>query len=78
VSSPVILRRERIFGDTIMAVPKKKTSKSRRNQRRAHDFLERTYAIICPNCGEAVLRHRACMACGHYRGRKVVEVAESL
>jgi len=61
-----------------MAVPKKKTSKSRRDQRRAHDFLKRTFAIICPNCAEPVLRHRACTACGQYRGRKVVEIAESL
>jgi large subunit ribosomal protein L32 len=57
-----------------MAVPKKRTSKSKRNMRRAHDALTPTYAIICPNCGEPVLRHRACKGCGYYRGRQVVAV----
>ncbi len=55
-----------------MAVPKKKTSKSKRNMRRSHDALSRTYSVICPNCGEATLRHRACAECGHYKGREVV------
>lgn len=45
--------------------------------RRAHDGLARTYAIICQNCGEPVLRHRVCVACGHYKGRKVLEVSSS-
>jgi len=56
-----------------MAVPKKRTSHSKRNMRRAHDALSRTYAVLCPNCAEPVLRHRACAACGQYRGRQVVK-----
>ena len=59
-----------------MAVPKKKTSKSKRNMRRAHDSLNRSYAVICPNCGDSMLRHRACPACGEYRGRKVLELSD--
>ena len=55
-----------------MAVPKKRTSKSKRNMRRSHDALTRTYAVICPQCGETTLRHRACGACGHYRGKQIV------
>ena len=59
-----------------MAVPKKKTSKSRRGQRRSHDGLKFTAAVEpCPDCGELKLRHRVCGACGTYRGRSVVEVA---
>jgi len=57
-----------------MAVPKKRTSSSKRNMRRAHDFLSRTYATICTKCGEPVLRHRICMSCGHYRGKELVKV----
>ena len=34
------------------------------------------YDIKCPKCGEPVLSHRACKACGYYAGRKVLEVAE--
>ena len=55
-----------------MPVPKKRTSKSRRNMRRAHDALSRTYAIVCPNCGEPVLRHRICLSCGQYRGKQIL------
>lgn len=56
-----------------MAVPKQKTSKSRRNMRRAHDALSVNHAIeACPQCGEAKLLHRTCMKCGHYRGRNIL------
>ncbi|MBN8548637.1 MAG: 50S ribosomal protein L32 [Deltaproteobacteria bacterium] len=57
-----------------MAVPKKRTSHSRSAQRRSHDALTRTFAIVCSNCGEPVLRHRACPACGQYRGKQVIPV----
>ncbi len=59
-----------------MPVPKKKTSKSKRNMRRSHDSLTAKYSIVCPNCGERQLRHRACLSCGEYRGRKVIEISE--
>jgi large subunit ribosomal protein L32 len=59
-----------------MAVPKKRVSRSQRDQRRAHDALKPTHAIEgCPACGAPKLRHHVCPACGTYRGRKVVEVA---
>jgi large subunit ribosomal protein L32 len=58
-----------------MAVPKKKTSKSRRNMRRAHDALTSVGAIECSNCGELKRPHHICGACGHYDGREVVEVS---
>ncbi|NTV97958.1 MAG: 50S ribosomal protein L32 [Chlorobiaceae bacterium] len=57
-----------------MANPTNKMSKSRRDKRRAQ-FNARTKAantVICPNCGEPTLPHRACQHCGHYRGRSVV------
>ncbi len=57
-----------------MGVPKKRTTPSKRNMRRSHDALERSCAITCPNCGETVLRHRACSSCGYYRGKAVVEI----
>ncbi|MCA9494318.1 MAG: 50S ribosomal protein L32 [Myxococcales bacterium] len=58
-----------------MAVPKKRTSRMRRDQRRAHDFLEATAAVeSCPECGENKLRHSACDHCGTYRGRQILPV----
>ena len=60
-----------------MAVPKKRTSRRRRDMRRSHDGLQFTAAVeSCPNCGELKLRHRVCDACGTYRGRQVIDVAE--
>lgn len=60
-----------------MAVPKKKTSKSRRDMRRAHDALKPTNYVECPNCGEFKRPHHVCESCGHYAGRDVVAEAES-
>ena len=59
-----------------MAVPKKKTSPSRRNMRRAHDALKSVTSEECSNCGELKRPHHVCAACGHYDGREVVESAD--
>ena len=56
-----------------MAVPKKKVSKSRRDQRRAHHALKANSYVECPNCGELKRPHHVCAACGYYDGREVVE-----
>lgn len=55
-----------------MAVPKKKTSKSRRNMRRAHDALPIKQAGECSNCGTSKLSHHMCASCGYYRGRQII------
>ncbi|GAB3131408.1 50S ribosomal protein L32 [Novispirillum itersonii] len=55
-----------------MAVPKKKTSKSRRNMRRSHDGVVAHAHNECPNCGEMKRPHHVCGSCGHYDGREVV------
>jgi len=55
-----------------MAVPKKKTSKSRRDMRRSHHALAGATYVECANCGELTRPHHVCDACGHYHGREVV------
>ena len=55
-----------------MGLPKRRTSASKRDRRRAHDALAAPHAIACPQCGERTQRHRACPHCGTYRGRQVV------
>ena len=57
-----------------MAVPKKRTSQARRNQRRAHDAMKRLGLVACPNCGEPHMPHRVCPNCGYYKGRTAVAV----
>ncbi|MCH7865002.1 MAG: 50S ribosomal protein L32 [Proteobacteria bacterium] len=61
-----------------MAVPKKKVSKSRRDQRRAHDSLVPSVYEECPNCGELKRPHHVCKACGSYNGREVMEAKEAV
>ena len=59
-----------------MAVPKRKTSPSKRNMRRSHHALTATQFQECPNCGELKLPHNMCAACGHYNGREIVSPGE--
>jgi large subunit ribosomal protein L32 len=55
-----------------MAVPKKKTSKSRRDMRRSHHALKPAATVECPNCGETKRPHHVCGSCGYYNEREVV------
>jgi large subunit ribosomal protein L32 len=57
-----------------MAVPKKRTSKSRTGQRRAHDALSAPTFGECPQCHEMKRPHRICPHCGYYKGKEVMEV----
>ena len=59
-----------------MAVPKKKTSKSRRDMRRSHDALTAPAASLCPQCKSPKLPHRACPSCGTYKGKEVLKAEE--
>ena len=55
-----------------MAVPKRKVSRSRRDQRRSHDALSAATHEECPNCGELKRPHHVCGHCGYYKDREVV------
>ncbi len=60
-----------------MAVPKKKTSKARRDRRRAnHDRMDAPAVSACKECGSPMRPHCACSTCGTYRGRQVIEIQE--
>jgi large subunit ribosomal protein L32 len=56
-----------------MAVPKKKTSKSRRDKRRGGHthVLAATPVNVCPTCHQPKRPHRVCPTCGTYKGREV-------
>ena len=60
-----------------MAVPKKKTSKARRDRRRAnHDRMAAPAVSACTDCGAPKRPHQVCPTCGTYRGRQVIEIEE--
>jgi large subunit ribosomal protein L32 len=61
-----------------MAVPKRKTSPSRRGMRRSHEALPVQAHSECGNCGELKRPHHVCAQCGHYDGREVVQAGKSL
>ncbi|MGY8997194.1 MAG: 50S ribosomal protein L32 [Alphaproteobacteria bacterium] len=61
-----------------MAVPKKKVSRSRRDNRRSHHSLVAASINECPNCGEIKLPHHVCSSCGFYRDREVTEPKGSI
>lgn len=60
-----------------MAVPKRKTSKARRDKRRSsHWKLDAPNIVECPKCGAYHLPHRVCKGCGTYNGREVLKTKE--
>lgn len=54
-----------------MAVPKKRTGHSDQGSRRANWKATKPETTKCPNCGETVLTHTVCTACGTYKGQPV-------
>ncbi|MCK9555865.1 50S ribosomal protein L32 [bacterium] len=60
-----------------MAVPKRRTSKSRKGMRRAHDAVTSVQTVECPVCKAPKIPHRVCPSCGHYKDRKIMDVEEA-
>ena len=57
-----------------MPVPKRRTSKERRNKRRAHDAIKAVGLSECASCGERIQPHHVCPKCGHYKDRLAINV----
>lgn len=58
-----------------MAVQKSRVSPSRRGQRRSHDSLKGPTLSIEKTSGETHRRHHL-GADGHYRGKKILNIAQ--
>jgi large subunit ribosomal protein L32 len=56
-----------------MAVPRNKTTRSKRNMRRAHDGLAGNTYIEDKESGELRRPHHIDLKSGKYRGRQVLE-----
>ena len=59
-----------------MAVPKRRTSRSRQGTRRSHHHVTPVQIQFCARCNEPVLPHRVCPNCGFYQGREVINMEE--
>jgi len=57
-----------------MAVPKRKTTPSKRGMRQSHDSLTTILPSRCPECGEEKLSHHACPSCGFYNGHYILKI----
>lgn len=61
-----------------MPVPKRRTTSSKRNMRRAnYDKVAVPNLVPCSNCSAPSLSHRVCAACGHYGTRAVLKTTEA-
>ena len=59
-----------------MALPKRRTTRSKRDMRRAnHDKVAAPTIVPCANCSAMTVPHRVCAACGHYDGRAIIAKA---
>ncbi len=60
-----------------MAVPFRRTSKTRKRMRRTHFKLAVSGLVKCPNCGATIRAHNVCPECGFYNGKEVVKVQKA-
>lgn len=60
-----------------MAVPARRTSKTRKRLRRTHFKLSAKGLVSCSNCGAMIQSHRVCPECGYYNGKKVIDIKSS-
>lgn len=56
-----------------MAVPFRRTSKTKKRKRRTHFKVSMPGITKCSECGEIIKTHRACQNCGHYKGKEIIE-----
>ncbi len=59
-----------------MAVPFRRTSKTKKRMRRTHLKKEVGALTSCPKCGEKIRPHRACTKCGYYKDTQVIKKNE--
>ena len=54
--------------------PKNKSSKSRRDKRRANWKMKVPNLVKCSKCGALSMPHMVCKACGSYNKREIIDV----
>lgn len=61
-----------------MAVPKKKTSKSKKNMRRSHLALDKNSFVENKKTGQLHRPHHVDLNTGTYRDRQVIDIKEDI
>ncbi|HBY21528.1 MAG: 50S ribosomal protein L32 [Clostridiales bacterium GWE2_32_10] len=57
--------------------PKYRISKSRRDKRQKSVMkMTAPNLVKCKSCGELMMSHKVCKACGKYDGREVIKVEQ--
>ena len=56
--------------------PKNKTSRARRDKRRANWKMSAPTLVKCSKCGALMMLHRVCKKCGSYNKREIVAVEQ--
>ncbi len=59
-----------------MAVPFRRTSKTKKRMRRTHLKKEVGSLTKCTKCGASKRPHRACTKCGNYKNNTVITIKE--
>ena len=57
-----------------MAVPFRRTSKTKKRMRRTHLKKEVGAITTCSKCGASIRPHRACTKCGNYKNDNVLNI----
>lgn len=58
-----------------MAVPFRRTSKTKKRMRRTHLKKTAPKLMVCPNCGANIRPHRVCTECGYYKNKEVIAMS---
>ena len=56
--------------------PKNKSSKARRDKRRANWKMTAPTLVKCSKCGSLMVPHRVCKSCGSYNKKEIIASAE--
>ncbi|OGH93795.1 MAG: 50S ribosomal protein L32 [Candidatus Magasanikbacteria bacterium RIFOXYD2_FULL_41_14] len=59
-----------------MGLPGHRRTSGDKRRRAAHFALTPKTGATCAKCGKVILSHRACVGCGTYKGRQVLNVAK--
>ncbi len=57
-----------------MGVPIKKVTRKTISTRQSTHKKNHSGLVKCPNCSNLISPHTVCSFCGHYKGRKALEI----